>query len=113
MKMPGAEQAVVDEAKVRDYLLSFEHPVGRWKARFFAALGFREANWQELQAALLALAHDGDATPGAKNEFGQKYIVRGIIKGPTGRVANIETVWIVLVDEGMPRLVTAYPGDKE
>jgi len=49
MKMPGAEKAVVDEAKVRDYLLAFKHPVGRWKAQFFASLGFRADNWRDLQ----------------------------------------------------------------
>jgi hypothetical protein len=29
MTLPGSEHAVVDVAKVRDYLLSHEHPVGR------------------------------------------------------------------------------------
>jgi hypothetical protein len=33
--------------------------------------------------------------------------------GPAGREANIESVWIVLAEEDYPRLVTAYPGDKE
>ncbi|GJG85381.1 hypothetical protein tb265_05620 [Gemmatimonadetes bacterium T265] len=39
MKLPNAERAVVDPAKVRDYLLSPDHPVGESKARFFATLG--------------------------------------------------------------------------
>lgn len=113
MKIPGAVQAVVDETKLRGYLLSFEHPVGRSKARFFAALGYDDDNWQELRQALLAFAQNDDATFGAKSEFGQKYVVQGKIKGPAGKEALIETVWIVLADEDTPRLVTAYPGDKE
>ena len=40
MKIPGAERAVIDATKVRDYLLSPEHRVGSAKARFFTALGF-------------------------------------------------------------------------
>jgi hypothetical protein len=40
MKLPGADRAIVDAAKVRDYLLSPEHPVGRFKAVFFGALGY-------------------------------------------------------------------------
>jgi len=36
MRLPGV--AVVDEAKVRDYLLSDSHPIGRFKAAFFLAL---------------------------------------------------------------------------
>jgi hypothetical protein len=81
MKLPGVGQAIVDAAKIRDYLLSFEHPVGRSKARFFARLGFSQEDWQELGRSVLELAGRADATLGAKNEFGQKYVVRGIIKG--------------------------------
>lgn len=40
MNLPGAEEAIVDDAKVRDYLLSREHPVGRFKATFFSGLGY-------------------------------------------------------------------------
>jgi hypothetical protein len=40
MKLPAAESAIIDEAKVREYLLSTEHPVGRFKARFFIGLGY-------------------------------------------------------------------------
>ena len=110
MQLPGAERAYVDSVKVRDYLLSPEHPVGRGKARFFAALGFRRAEWPALQAALLALAREGDASVGEAIPFGQKYRVRGMIQGPNGRVAAVETAWIVLAGEEVPRLITAFPG---
>ena len=111
MMLPGAERAVVDPAKVRDYLLSFEHPVGRSKARFFAALGFSRAAWPELRSALLGLGREGNAEPGPASPFGQKYVVRGTIQGPTGRTATIVTAWIVLAGEDMPRFVTAYPAE--
>lgn len=52
MLLPKADEAVIDPAKIRDYLLSPEHPVGRFKARFFAALGFRRDRWEELASAL-------------------------------------------------------------
>ncbi|MFO0327747.1 MAG: DUF6883 domain-containing protein, partial [Gemmatimonadota bacterium] len=42
--------------KVRDYLLSPEHPVGRFKARVFAAAGYRREAWQQLREELRALA---------------------------------------------------------
>jgi hypothetical protein len=38
--VPGRERALIDQAKLQDYLLSTEHPIGRFKARFVAALGF-------------------------------------------------------------------------
>jgi hypothetical protein len=44
VKVPGAEHAIVDAAKVRDYLLSHEHPVGRFKAVFFEAFDYTRAD---------------------------------------------------------------------
>jgi hypothetical protein len=109
MRLPGGERAVVDAAKVRDYLLSLEHPVGRTKARFFAALGFTRAEWPALRRALLELAASGEATPTESTRFGQKYVVRGTLRGPAGRAAGVLSAWIVLAGEDFPRLVTAYP----
>jgi hypothetical protein len=40
VRLPNADRAVVEEAKVRDYLLSPTQPVGRFKSVFFVALGF-------------------------------------------------------------------------
>lgn len=108
LRIPGAERAVVDPAKVRDYLLSLEHPVGRAKARVFVALGFTRARWPVLQAVLRAAAA-GDADLGEATPFGQKYAVRATIRGPGGREARVLTAWIVLAGEDFPRLVTAYP----
>ena len=109
MRLPNADRAIVDPAKVRDYLLSPEHPVGHAKARVFAALGFRRAEWPALQAALLAHGQAREATA-VGSAYGQKYEVRGSLQGLTGREAPVVTVWIVLHAEDAPRLVTAYPG---
>jgi len=56
MKLPGAEAAVVEPEKVRDYLLSPTHQVGRFKAAFFAALGYSQQNWADLEQDLRNLA---------------------------------------------------------
>jgi hypothetical protein len=47
VKLPQADRAVVDERKVREYLLSRAHPIGRFKAAFFARAGFEAENWSE------------------------------------------------------------------
>lgn len=109
MKIPGAEAAIVDDAKVRDYLLSAEHHVGRAKARFFTQLGFEQRSWKLLQTELVRFAAY-EAEPGAATRFGQKYVVTGTIHGPSGRSAQLVVVWIVLNSEDSPRFVTAYPG---
>jgi hypothetical protein len=105
--LPNATKAIVDPEKVRDYLLSPSHPVGRFKAVFFRSLGFSAEPWEVLRGALLRHAWLGEATPGEASAFGQKYEVRGTVKGPNGRSAQVVTV---RVGEDQPRLVTAYPG---
>jgi hypothetical protein len=37
LKLPNAENAVVDIAKIRDYCLNPDHPEGKHKARIFLA----------------------------------------------------------------------------
>lgn len=110
-RLPGAERAFVDPIKVRDYLLSPEHPVGCNKARFFAALGFTRAAWPALWRTLLSIAHEGEAVPGAETPFGRKYEIHATIIGPSGKPARVVTVWMIRDGEDFPRLVTAYPGD--
>jgi hypothetical protein len=83
MKLPNVDRAVIDDAKVRDYLLSPEHPVGWTKAPFFGVLGFRRDRWLLLPDALLAAAWDGEAVPVESTVFGQKYVIRGSIQAPS------------------------------
>ncbi|HET7673949.1 MAG TPA: hypothetical protein VFL54_00355 [Gammaproteobacteria bacterium] len=40
MKLPNAGAAVILPEKVRDYLLSPTHPIGRYKAAFFRSQGY-------------------------------------------------------------------------
>ncbi|MBY0278561.1 hypothetical protein K2Z84_24785 [Candidatus Binatia bacterium] len=109
MRLPNGEGALVDPAKVRDYLLSPEHPVGRFKAAFFARIGYGRDDWGRLASDLLKIAKTGDATPGSGNQFGRKYEVRGTLLGGGHRAVEVITVWIVLANETTPRFVTAYP----
>lgn len=112
VKLPGGDEAVVDAAKVCDYLLSPMHPVGRWKSHFFRSLGFTQERWPELKAELLALARHGDAEMASITPFGQKYTIRDTIEGLNGRTAALVSIWIVPKGEVTPRFVTAFPGDR-
>ena len=111
MNLPAAEHAVIEAAKIQDYLLSTSHPVGRFKTAFFAGLGYSSSNWQRLEADLRNLAASGDAEPGQSSPYGHKYEVRGTLMGPSGKTAEILTVWIVLFGEDVPQFVTAFPGE--
>ena len=61
--LPGAQHAVVEPAKIRDYLLSTSHPVGRFKAVVFFSLGYTTEDWVKLHDDILSLARNGEAGP--------------------------------------------------
>lgn len=108
MLLPNVELASVDEEKVRDYLMSSEHPIGRFKAAFFRSLGYTRDEWELLRSHLLTLASRCAAVAKPADVYGQKYEVSGILEGPSGS-ADLMTVWIIRAGEDHPRLVTAYP----
>jgi hypothetical protein len=109
--VPNAERATIDPAKLRDYLLSATHPVGRFKARFFVALGFTSDRWEELAEALRIQHLTQDAEPANPTVLGQKYRIRAILNGPTRQSAPVVSVWFIPARGDVPRFVTAYPGD--
>ena len=110
MKLPNPDQAIIPQEKVEGYLLSPVHSVGRHKAVFFNALGYRASEWEQLAGDLQAFA-SGDAHEIGETEYGTKFEVRGTITGPSGRSAAIVTAWIVLKGEEFARFVSAYPED--
>jgi hypothetical protein len=109
MNLPNADRAIVDPAKVRDYLLSAIHPVGRFKAAFFVSLGYAAEQWELLRDEILALARTETAATGELTAFGQKFELDGILNGPSGRSAQVRFVWMLRTGEQLPRFVTAFP----
>jgi len=99
---------VVPPEKVRDYLLSNTHPIGRYKSAVFRSLGYESRNWEALADDLRILLIL-DAEEAGSTEFGTKFAIRGAIRGPSGESGAIVSIWIVLNDEDFARFVTAYP----
>ena len=57
MKLPHGDEALVEDGKLRDYVLNPRHPVGRHHARLFERLlGIRVSNAEFLKEALRAAA---------------------------------------------------------
>ena len=111
MLLPNADHAIVDPAKLHDYLLSTSHPVGRFKARFFVALGFTADNWRDFETALRAQHLSHPAVAGPVDALGQFFTMRAILKGSAG-AALVTSVWFLRAGEEHARFVTAYPGGK-
>ena len=109
MRVPNADRAVIDPVKLRGYLLSRSHPVGRFKAIFFRALGYSPEAWRQLEADLRTQHLSRDATLEAQTPYGHKYVIRATLVGPSGTSADVVSIWVVRSGEEFPRFVTVYP----
>ncbi len=112
MKLPNGDRAVVEPEKVRNYLLSPTHPVGRFKAAYFAQFGYSQDSWELLCTELATVAAQGQVLEGKFSRFGNKFEIAATLVGPSGASVSIVTVWIVRHGEDVPKFVTAIPGDK-
>jgi hypothetical protein len=107
--LPNAARAFIDPVKVRNYLLSPAHPIGRFKAAVFRALGYSQEDWERLRDDLIVLGRTGQVQAAGGSDFGVKYLVSGSLTGPNGRTGRFVSVWLVESGESAPRLITAYP----
>lgn len=110
MKIPGANRAFVDAAKLKDYLLSPTHDEGRFKARFFRSLGFRQETWRDLQSIFQKVPEQFEAVEVQETAFGRMFECGFSLCAPNGQRSEILSVWILRPNEDFPRFVTAYPG---
>jgi hypothetical protein len=108
VRVPEAGQVRIDDRKVRGYLLSPTHPLGRFKARVFRASGFDETNVEAFVAELRRIAATAEVTEVEDTQFGRKYTVPGDLRGPVS-TAQVITVWIQETGQTGVRLVTVRP----
>ncbi len=108
----STESAVIEPIKLRDYLLSMDHPQGRSKAVFLAVLGYERENWGQLATDIRTQILPLEARHTADSPWGSKYEILGLLKGPNGREAWVQTVWMVPHGKTGARLVTLVPGKK-
>ena len=102
MLLPNADRAEIPPEKLHGYLLSEVHPVGRFKARFFKALGFSADRWQELEHALRIQHLTQDVEQVSSNPDGQSYSIRSTLVGPNAQSAMVISVWFIRQGEMSP-----------
>ena len=109
MRLPNAQQARVDPAKITDYLLSASHSDGRKKAEFFLSFGFHSEQWESFSEALRVHGASHDVVNIYEDSYGMKYIIDGSLETPDGRNPYVRTVWQIDRESDYPRFITAYP----
>ena len=113
MRLPNAELAVVERAKITEYLLNPEHRYGASKAQFFGAFGFGVETWEELANALREHAQSYEANRAHQTSWGPRFEIDGELNAADGRQPRIRSVWQFDKGEIAPRLITADPLDKQ
>jgi len=108
MLLPGGGDVQIEDRKVRGYLLSRTHPVGRFKARVFASAGFTDGTVDAFLSEIRRLAASGEVSRIEDTPFGRKYTVPGMLIGPVG-VIRVVTVWLEEPVRAGVRLVTVQP----
>jgi hypothetical protein len=103
---------IVEDAKVRDYLLNPDHEDGAPKAKFFIAGGFDRDQPAVFTTALRRHFLENKYTKEQQDSFGGVRItIDAPMSVPDGRTPMVRTVWKVDEGEMFPRLITAYPID--
>lgn len=108
-QLPNYEESFIDPLKIRDYILSSLHPIGRFKASFFQKMGYTQKDWEQMISDIRLYHLPLDAKPVGKTKYGQKYEICGSIRGPNGRIVTLRSIWIKLDGEEVPRFITIYP----
>lgn len=108
MILPNAASAFIDDNKLLDYCLSFEHEEGKHKARVFqTALGITQRNFYVLKIAIMAAILKENAVLTSELSFGKLYRVDFDMQYQTKKV-SIRTGWIIKSKEDFPRLTTCF-----
>ena len=113
MRLPNAELAVVERAKITKYLLNLEHRYGASKARFFSQFGFDIDYWEAFAEALREHGQSHEVSFVRQTRWGLRYEIDGELNAPDGRRPRIRTAWQFDAGQIAPRLITAYPLEAE
>jgi len=108
----NAGGARIDPRKLRDYALNFNHDLGRYKAAFFAQMGYDADNWEVLERDIREQHLTQSAERGSASPYGIKYNITAPLKGPTGDTRWVTTVWIFRPGEAFAYLVTIEPAKR-
>ncbi len=112
MKLPNAENAFIDIAKLRDYSLNPNHPEGKHKARaFLEKLGIGRDDAEQLRQSILEAILTAEATEQKSTAYGRRFVVDFLLERGQGVIrfkAVVRTAWIIRNDQDFPRLTTCF-----
>jgi hypothetical protein len=104
MKLP--QDSEIASIKITQYLLKSREEDD--KSKFLARAGYTAAHAEQLLGDLRGLLM-ADAEFVQVTDYGDKYRIRGILKGPNGRTLLVVSIWMIERATGQTKFVTLYP----
>jgi len=109
MKVPNADQAVIAQEKLCNYLLNVAHRRGGSKAKLLLAMGYRPDNWQQLETDIRTQHLSAEVESTMNTEYGTPYDIVAPPQGPSANSVMFRSVWQIDTGTQVPRLITMYP----
>lgn len=109
MRVPNAENAIIEQAKVVRYLLDVDHPQGGSKARLLLSLGYTTVQWSQLDADLRQQHLAEEFVAASPTPWGDRYEIVAPLSGPNGDTVLFRSVWQIDLGSDAPRLITMDP----
>jgi len=105
MKLPP--DMFIPPKKITHYLLTRRDEDD--KSEFLGKAGYDANTAAGLEADLRSQLLPLDAEFLDRGEYGVKYVIRGRLKGPNGRVLRVISIWMIENAGGSAKFVTLYP----
>jgi hypothetical protein len=105
MKLP--DDTAIASKKLARYLLVWREEDD--KSVFLSKAGYMLENAGQLEKDLRSQLLPLDAEFLDRGEYGIKYVIRGKLKGPNGRVLRVVSIWMIENAGGAAKFVTLYP----
>ncbi|HEY9828493.1 MAG TPA: hypothetical protein V6D19_23890 [Stenomitos sp.] len=109
MKIPNGDRAIIEPAKLTEYLLNTEHKRGGAKAKLLLYFGYSSENWQQLESDIRKFHLDTDVNMIKETAYGVRYEITANLRTPTNRQLLVKTVWQIDTGTDFPRLITLVP----
>jgi hypothetical protein len=106
--LPNYEKAIIPDAKIFNYALNMDHPVGRNKAVVFDnVLGYNKSNGEKLISAIREHLPQMECIS-RKGKYGVQYSGKIDLTGPSGRTARVKVAWQIDNGTDFPKLTSIY-----
>ncbi len=105
MKLP--EDTIIAKSKLNKYLLQWRFEDD--KSLFLSNAGYTIQNAEELLDDIRKQILPLDAEKFEETEYGSKFRIRGLLKGPNGNTLRIVTIWIMEENTQQTKFVTLFP----